>query len=106
MLGPVRAKFRGKVVERSIALSGRTAARAIADAMPFLERAKAVDLSYEWYIGPASYIAVAAFYKKLDNYIYTRVLPLDFSGFPLPSTAVNITNAAIINAASVKPDSG
>ncbi|MDV3256737.1 MAG: TonB-dependent receptor [Sphingomonas sp.] len=48
-------------------------------------RAKALDLSYEWYIGPASYIAVAAFYKKLDNYIYTRVLPFDFSIFPLPT---------------------
>jgi iron complex outermembrane receptor protein len=53
-------------------------------------RAKAVDLSYEWYIGPASYIAVAAFYKKLDSYIYTQVIPFDFSGFPLPSSAQDI----------------
>jgi iron complex outermembrane receptor protein len=47
-------------------------------------RAKALDVSYEWYIGPASYIAVAGFYKKLDNYIYNRVLPFDFSDFPQP----------------------
>ncbi len=51
-------------------------------------RAKALDLSYEWYIGPASYIAVAAFYKKLDNYIYTRVLPFDFSDFPIPTNSI------------------
>lgn len=59
-------------------------------------RAKAVDVSYEWYIGPASYIAVAAFYKKLDNYIYTRVLPFDFTGFPLPSTAQGILNTGAV----------
>ena len=53
-------------------------------------RAKALDVSYEWYIGPASYIAIAAFYKKLDNYIYTRVVPFNFGDFPLPSTAQDI----------------
>jgi iron complex outermembrane receptor protein len=60
-------------------------------------RAKALDVSYEWYIGPASYIAVAGFYKKLDNYIYTRVQPFDFSDFPLPSTATNIPADVIIS---------
>lgn len=71
-------------------------------------RAKALDLSYEWYIGPASYIAVAAFYKKLDNYIYTRVLPFDFSDFPLPSTAVNIPAGVIISPIGTvsAPDNG
>ena len=47
-------------------------------------RAKALDVSYEWYIGSASYIAVAGFYKKLDNYIYTRVSKFDFASFPMP----------------------
>jgi iron complex outermembrane receptor protein len=47
-------------------------------------RAKALDVSYEWYIGPASYIAVAGFYKKLDNYIFTRVSKFDFASFPMP----------------------
>jgi iron complex outermembrane receptor protein len=51
-------------------------------------RAKALDLSYEWYIAPGSYIAVAAFYKKLDNYIYSRVLPFDFSDFPIPTNSI------------------
>ncbi|HET6941716.1 MAG TPA: TonB-dependent receptor, partial [Sphingomicrobium sp.] len=47
-------------------------------------RAKALDVSYEWYIGPASYIAVAAFYKKLDTYIYNQTFGFDFSTFPHP----------------------
>ena len=47
-------------------------------------RAKALDVSYEWYIGPASYIAVAGFYKKLENYIFTRVSKFDFASFPMP----------------------
>lgn len=77
---------------------------------PYLQpwRAKAVDLSYEWYIGPASYIAVAAFYKKLDNYIYTRVLPFDFSAFPLPSTASQIPPGVIVSPIGTvtMPDNG
>lgn len=71
-------------------------------------RAKSLDVSYEWYIGPASYIAVAGFYKKLDNYIYNRVLPFDFSAFPLPSTAVNIPEGVIISPLGTvsMPDNG
>ena len=48
-------------------------------------RATALDLAYEWYIGPASYIAIAGFYKKLDNYIFTRVSKFDFASFPMPA---------------------
>ena len=48
-------------------------------------RAKAIDVSYEWYLGPASYFAIAAFYKNLDNYIYSGSMPFDFTAFPLPS---------------------
>jgi iron complex outermembrane receptor protein len=57
-----------------------------------------VDLSYEWYIGPASYIAVAGFYKKLDSYIYTQRAAVRFQRFPLPSTtAENIPPGVIIS---------
>ena len=71
-------------------------------------RAKALDVSYEWYIGPASYFAIAGFYKKLDNYIYTRVLPFDFSAFPLPSNAENIPDDVIISPIGTvtMPDNG
>ncbi|MFA6220258.1 MAG: TonB-dependent receptor [Erythrobacter sp.] len=66
---------------------------------PLLEpwRAKALDVSYEWYIGPASYISIAGFYKKLDSYIYNQIQPFDFSGLPLPPTASNIPAGVIIS---------
>ncbi|HEY1036524.1 MAG TPA: TonB-dependent receptor [Pseudoxanthomonas sp.] len=50
---------------------------------PALEpyRANAYDLSIEKYFGEASYVALAAFYKDLDSYIYTREIPWDFSGY-------------------------
>ncbi|WP_341711805.1 TonB-dependent receptor [Erythrobacter sp.] len=60
-------------------------------------RAKALDVSYEWYIGPASYISIAGFYKKLDSYIYNQIQPFDFSGLPLPPTAANIPAGVIIS---------
>lgn len=60
-------------------------------------RAKAVDLNYEWYIDKGSYLSVALFYKKLDNYIYKQLLPYDFSGLPLPSTASTIPPGVIIS---------
>ena len=43
-------------------------------------RAKLVDVGYEWYGGKASYFAVHGFYFWLDNYIFTQVLPVDFTG--------------------------
>lgn len=51
-------------------------------------RATAIDLSYEWYISPASYIAVAGFYKHLDTYIYNRTDQFDFNGVPYPTNFV------------------
>ncbi|PPJ43533.1 MULTISPECIES: TonB-dependent receptor [unclassified Pseudoxanthomonas] len=50
---------------------------------PALEpyRANAYDLSIEKYFGEASYVALAAFYKDMDSYIYTREIPWDFSGY-------------------------
>ncbi|MEQ1547976.1 MAG: TonB-dependent receptor, partial [Chakrabartia sp.] len=60
-------------------------------------RAKAVDLAYEWYIGKASYISIAGFYKKLDTYIFNLTSPFDFSGLPLPPRASNIPAGVIIS---------
>lgn len=45
-------------------------------------RAKSLDLSLEKYFGKASYLAGAAFYKKLDTFIYKQKTVRDFSGFP------------------------
>jgi iron complex outermembrane receptor protein len=51
-------------------------------------RAKAVDVAYEWYVGKATYISVAGFYKWLDNYIYNRNFVIDFSGLPIPTNQI------------------
>ena len=48
-------------------------------------RAKAVDVSYEKYFGTKAYFAAAAFYKKLDTYIFTQTKDYDFSKF-IPGT--------------------
>lgn len=44
-------------------------------------RANSVDLSVEKYFGPASYVALAAFYKDLQSYVYTSTIPWDFTGY-------------------------
>lgn len=44
-------------------------------------RAKAFDISYEKYFDKKAYFAVAAFYKKLDTYIFTQTNTYDFSKF-------------------------
>lgn len=46
-------------------------------------RANAVDLSVEKYFGESnsSYVALAAFYKALDSYIYTQTIPWNFAGY-------------------------
>ena len=49
-------------------------------------RAKLVDVGYEWYGGKASYFAAHGFYYWLDNYIYTQVLPVDFTGLAAAPT--------------------
>jgi TonB-dependent receptor len=51
-------------------------------------RAKAFDLSYEKYFGKKAYLAAAAFYKKLDTYIFTQTKSFDFSAF-IPGTKAN-----------------
>ncbi len=52
---------------------------------PFI--AKALDLSYEKYFGTKAYLAGAAFYKKLDSYIYTYTNGnFDFTGHRNTST--------------------
>uniref|UniRef100_B0T6X6 TonB-dependent receptor n=1 Tax=Caulobacter sp. (strain K31) TaxID=366602 RepID=B0T6X6_CAUSK len=59
--------------------------------------AKAADVAYEWYIGSATYVSVAGFYKKLDTYIYNQTRTFDFTGIPLPSSASAIPPGVIIS---------
>ena len=46
-------------------------------------RATALDVSYEKYFGNKGYVSAAAFYKKLDSYIYeVKNTGYDFTGLP------------------------
>lgn len=49
-------------------------------------RAKTLDLSYEKYFGNKGYVSAAAFYKKLDSYIYRVARDFDFADFITPGT--------------------
>ena len=60
-------------------------------------RAKELNVAWEWYGGKATYLSVNAFHIWLDNYIYTQVIPGDFSGFPLPATASAIPSNVVIS---------
>ncbi|MDZ4111980.1 MAG: TonB-dependent receptor [Brevundimonas sp.] len=66
---------------------------------PHLEpwRATALDVAYEWYVNPTTYVSVAAFYKDLDSYIYQQTGTFDFSGIPLPASAGSIPPGVIIS---------
>jgi iron complex outermembrane recepter protein len=46
--------------------------------------ADALDISVEKYFGGGGYVALAGYYKNLKSYIYTAVIPYDFTGFPVP----------------------
>jgi iron complex outermembrane receptor protein len=47
--------------------------------------ADAVDLSYEYYHGKDTYVAVAGFYKNLETYIFKQSTAFDFTGY-VPAT--------------------
>jgi TonB-dependent receptor len=47
-------------------------------------RAKAFDISYEKYFDKKAYFAAAAFFKKLDTYIFTQTRSYDFTAYIPP----------------------
>ena len=47
--------------------------------------ADAVDLSWEYYRGKGTYLAVAGFYKYLETYIYHHSETFDFTGYLTPA---------------------
>lgn len=60
-------------------------------------RANALDASYEWYVNPTTYVAIAGFYKDIKTYIYQQSGTFDFSGIPLPTTASAIPPGVVIS---------
>ena len=56
--------------------------------------ADAVDLSWEFYHGKDTYVAIAGFYKNLETYIYTQKTPFDFTGYVYPTLPAPLTAPA------------
>lgn len=55
-------------------------------------RADAYDISFEKYFGPASYVGLAFFNKKLNTYVYQQTIPWDFTGYANSSGITPISN--------------
>ena len=53
--------------------------------------ARSLDLSYEKYFGKKGYVSLAAFYKKLDNYVINVPQQFDFSPYLTPNTPLPAT---------------
>ncbi|NJC04273.1 iron complex outermembrane receptor protein [Sphingomonas kaistensis] len=61
-------------------------------------RAWQFDASYEFYFGNGGYIAVAPYYKKLLNYVYTENVLTDFNGIIAPGPIQPILREGFISA--------
>jgi iron complex outermembrane receptor protein len=66
-------------------------------------RANSLDFSLEKYFGKHSYIAGAAFYKKMQSFIYDQTTVRDFSGFPNYS---DLTPGCPVSNTSCNPNLG
>jgi len=60
---------------------------------------KNVDLGLEWYVNDTSYIALAGFYKNVDNFIASITSPIEILGYPFMSTIPVNADSAIIKGA-------
>lgn len=66
-------------------------------------RANSFDFSLEKYFGKSGYVSAAAFYKKLQSFIYSQTTTRDFSGFPNYS---NLTPGCPVSNQNCDPNLG
>jgi len=52
------------------------------------------DLAYETYFGEGGYFSVAAFYKHLENYVFTDQIEYDASAFDIPASLIDVAYPA------------
>jgi iron complex outermembrane receptor protein len=61
-------------------------------------RSNSFDLSFEKYFGNKGYLAAQFFYKDLKSFIYSDVVPFDYTGYPIdpngahPTTLIGTVN--------------
>lgn len=58
-------------------------------------RADALDVSYEKYWGKQAYVSVAAFYKKLNTYIFKDTFGYDFASLITPTTPLPSSGSTV-----------
>jgi iron complex outermembrane receptor protein len=74
-------------------------------------KAKSLDVSYEKYFGKKAYFSAAAFYKKLDTYIFRAPQVFDFGpyispGTPLPTSGPHAGSTVGLMTAPINGDGG
>jgi len=62
---------------------------------------KNVDLGLEWYINDTSYIALAGFYKNVNNFIAMVTVPIEILDYPFMQNMPVNTDTAIIKGAEL-----
>jgi len=67
------------------------------DLKPYLS--KNVDLGLEWYVNDTSYMALAGFYKNVDNFIADITDPITIMGYPFMRTMPVNADSTIIKGA-------
>jgi len=62
---------------------------------------KNVDLGFEWYLNDTSYLALAGFYKNVNNFIAMMTVPTQIQGYPFLQTMPVNADSAIIKGAEL-----
>ena len=60
-------------------------------------RAWQLDVSYEHYFGNGGYVAIAPFYKRLQNYIFSSRILMDFTGITAPGPVQPVLSEGYID---------
>lgn len=64
-------------------------------------KARNYDLGAEWYFNNTSYLGLAGFYKKVDNFITSITQPTTIQGYPFLETKPVNANTAVVKGAEL-----
>lgn len=64
-------------------------------------KARNYDLGAEWYINDTSYLGLAGFYKKVENFVTNVTRPTTIQGYPFQETLPVNANTAVVKGAEL-----
>ncbi|MGH8078974.1 MAG: TonB-dependent receptor [Lysobacter sp.] len=64
-------------------------------------KARNYDLGAEWYFNDTSYLGLAGFYKKVDNFVTNVTRPTTIQGYPFMETLPVNANTAVVKGAEL-----